>query len=477
MKFHMKITFSMLALLALFFGIGGSVLISSSFRDSLEREETAAFGDYRMAWGTLQIVNGLDSFLDQETLAGTMEQLYQQNSSFWTSLRLSTEEEIIYEGGNIQASLLRTPRDLGLPAPGECLFHILEGSEGEHYLVLSGATETDGETLYLTTSHSISELYTARENQQQAYFRIFLVMCLLCGVVSYTVSRLLTAPLDSLSRASRAIASGNYSSRLRIRAKDEIGLLSEDFNQMAAQLEENEKQRESYIEQLHQSVERQERFVGSFAHEMKTPMTSLIGYADLIRSGTLTQDEQAEAAGYLYSEGKRLESLSRKLLELLVVKQQGLPLLAVKPAALVEQLAKQLEMAYKAQGIQIFTQCEKGSCLLEPDLVWSLLLNLADNARKSMENGGALGFQAKMLEDGCLIRVLDSGRGIPPEALEHLTEAFYRVDKARSRKQGGFGLGLALCQEIVTLHNGTMSFSNRPEGGACVTVELRGGRP
>ena len=96
---------------------------------------------------------------------------------------------------------------------------------------------------------------------------------------------------------------------------------------MAEQLEENERQRGIYIEQLRQSVERQERFVGSFAHEMKTPMTSLIGYADLIRSGTLTQEEQAEAAGYLYSEGKRLESLSRKLLELLVIRRQGIPLI------------------------------------------------------------------------------------------------------------------------------------------------------
>lgn len=120
--------------------------------------------------------------------------------------------------------------------------------------------------------------------------------------------------------------------------------------------------------------------------------------------------------------------------------------------------------------------CKEGVCLIEPDLVWSLLLNLADNAQKSMENGGDLRFQQEMTEDGCLIRVLDSGRGIPLQALEHLTEAFYRVDKARSRKQGGFGLGLALCQEIAVFHNGSLKFANRAKGGACVTVELKGGR-
>ena len=142
---------------------------------------------------------------------------------------------------------------------------------------------------------------------------------LLCAALSYTVSRVLTAPLEGLSRASRAIASGNYASRVRVRSSDEVGMVSQDFNVMADRLERQ-------ILELRQSVERQERFVGSFAHEMKTPMTSLIGYAELIRSGTLTQEEQSEAAGYLYSEGKRLESLSRKLLDLLEKRPVGLVL-------------------------------------------------------------------------------------------------------------------------------------------------------
>ena len=81
-----------------------------------------------------------------------------------------------------------------------------------------------------------------------------------------------------------------------------------------------------------------------------------------------------------------------------------------------------------------------------------------------------------MLPHGCRFRVLGSGKGNPEEALAHLTEAFYRVDKARSRKQGGFGLGLALCREIAALHGGSIRFENRTAGGVCVTVELRGGR-
>ena len=255
------------------------------------------------------------------------------------------------------------------------------------------------------------------------------------------------------------------------RSEDEIGAVSEDFNAMAAQMEET-------ISQLHQAVERQERFVGSFAHEMKTPMTSLIGYAELLRSGTLTTAEQAEAAGYLYSEGRRLERLSRKLLELLVIREQPLQLAEVCPEELAEELTDRLRPLLARRDITVSCACESGSCRLEPDLTWSLLLNLADNAQKAMARGGQLQLRQEMLPDGCRFQVTDTGRGIPDEALAHLTEAFYRVDKARSRKQGGFGLGLALCQEIAALHHGSIRFENRTDGtrGTRVTVELRGGR-
>ncbi len=165
MKIHLKITGSMLALLSFLFGIGGSVLISASFKESLEREEAVAFGDYRMVWGTLQIVNGLETYLNREVLSRTMEQLYQQNSAFWSNLRLSTAEEVIYEGGSVQTSIFRMRESVEMPASGECLFHILEDGKGGHYLVLVGAIETNGNTLYLSTSHDISELYIARDAQ------------------------------------------------------------------------------------------------------------------------------------------------------------------------------------------------------------------------------------------------------------------------------------------------------------------------
>ena len=466
MKFRFKMTLCMLAVLSLLFGAGGSLLISGFFQDSLEREKNAAFSSYRMAWSALQIVNGLTPYLDEEAIVQTMNQMCLQDSAAWTALRLSTADGVLFES----ETRYPFPQDGVLPEPGVCLSRIVDGGGGQHWLLLSGAVRTTGETLYLQAAHDISGLYAMRQSQQHTYLRVFAVMAVLCAGASYTVSRLLTAPLVGLSRASRAIASGEFSSRTPVRSEDEIGAVSQDFNLMAEQMEKT-------VWELHQAVERQERFVGSFAHEMKTPMTSLIGYAELLQSGTLTPAEQTEAAGYVYSESKRLSNLSRKLLELLVVKEQDLPLAEVAPEDMLRALADHLKPLLAKRNISISCACQPGTCRLEPDLAWSLLLNLADNAQKAMDRGGELRFESEMLSDGVCFRVLDTGTGIPEEALAHLTEAFYRVDKARSRQQGGFGLGLALCQEIAAFHHGSIRFENRTDVQGCrITVELRGGR-
>ena len=189
----------------------------------------------------------------------------------------------------------------------------------------------------------------------------------------------------------------------------------------------------------------------------------------------LTPEEEQDAANYIFSEGKRLESLSFKLLDILVLKKKTAELQPCSPAQLVGGTVEHLRRVFAEKNIVLQCRCEEGMCMLEPDLVKSLLVNLLDNARKAMDGGGNIYVVSEMLPDGCRIRVLDTGRGIPQEEIAHITEAFYRVDKSRSRAQGGVGLGLSLCSEIVQLHNGTMSFASRVGNGTCVTVELKGG--
>ena len=228
---------------------------------------------------------------------------------------------------------------------------------------------------------------------------------------------------------------------------------------------------------LKATMEGQDRFIGSFTHELKTPMTSILGYADLLRRGTLSPEEQANAADYIFSEGKRLERLSLKLLELYLAEHQALSLGPVAPADLLQDLTAHLSPGLARQGIVLTTQWEPGLCLLEPDLFRSLVLNLIDNSRKAIGAQGTISISCQMTERGCRLTVQDTGRGMPPEVLSPLTEAFYRVDKSRARAQGGAGLGLALREKIAVLHQGRITFESTLGQGTTVTVSLEGGRP
>ena len=458
MRFRLKIALCMLCLLSVLLGAGGSLLISSSFSDSLDRERQAACASYQSVLGILRLVCGV---LQPRDLGGIVEVLAQlpPQGGNRAALRLYDGEKAIYqEGAFPDADLLHEP--------GVCAVrHVY--ADGTRYLAVSGTLDAAGETLYLDILYDASPVYETRNTELRAYEQVFVLLVVLCAILSYALSYALTRPLTKLSEASRAIASGELSRRAGVNTADEIGRVAADFNAMADTLEQN-------IAELEESVERQKRFTGSFAHEVKTPMTSIIGYADLIRGGTLDDEERRDAAGFIFTEGKRLERLSQKLLQLQLLQSGGITLTAAAPAALLEALASEWEPVFRQQGVTLVCRGEEGSCLLEPELVKTLLINLWDNARKA--GAGQIEALSEMLPDGCFFTVRDNGQGIPPEALPHLTEAFYRVDKSRARALGGAGLGLSLCREIVSLHNGSIRIASEPGRGTTVTVELKGGR-
>lgn len=483
MKFRVKIMACMLCLMSVLFGAGGSALILISFQNSLEGEIATAENSYRMLLYTLQVAGGTDLFAGTENMRNALRQMTGQKGAYWDAVLLASGDEVVYRQGKAAEEWLSAEED----ETGNCRVTFLRAGNGERYLRISGGFSIGAQTLSLDTVHDISELYENRARQQNAYRFIFLLTMLLCAGLAYSMALILTRPLTRLSRGAREIADGNFSFRSEIRSDDEIGQLSQDFDRMADRIEEN-------VQMLEESVKAQERFVSSFTHELKTPMTSVIGYADLLRSQELSEEERCDAANYIFMEGKRLERLSLKLMEIYVAKEGNIRLSLQAPGAIAEDVAAHLRPIYRDRNISLETRCERGTCRLEPDLFRSLLVNLIDNAGKAIgEEGHGRAISEKgrgetireeghilvtvhMTENGCVLLVEDDGPGIPEEAKVHLTEAFYRVDKSRSRKQGGAGLGLTLCANIAELHGGALGFENREGGGTRVRVELRGGR-
>lgn len=457
MKFRVKIVICMIWLLSLALGIGGSLLISISFDNAYERELNSAVSSFRNAQRILSYIDEAGGMLEPYDVLKQMEHSGMINAD---------AVKAYYDDGTVldnYGSVDDNSKDI---EPDTVSVYC--DSSGKRYLRVAGDIISSKVNFKLVTYFDITPIYLTRASQYVIYNKIFVVTIIIGTVLSYAMAYLLTRPLDSLKSATRKLAEGDMDYRAAVKTKDEFGALSNDFNAMADKLEEN-------INELQDSVQRQEEFMGSFAHEMKTPMTSIIGYADLLRSQSLDADEQLNAANYIFSEGKRLESLSLKLLDLIVTKNGEPDMKEVNPAQLISQLAESLKPIYLKQNITLQYKCEDFTCLMDADLIRSLLVNLLDNSRKALSYGGNIYITSRLIDGTCVIKVLDNGPGIPEESLAHLTEAFYRVDKSRSRAQGGAGLGLNLCNEIVKLHNGEMRIESRVDNGTSVTVFLNGG--
>ena len=462
MSYRLKLTITISLLIALSFGIGGTLMITTSFNASLEKETQAALHSFETVQNTLFLLNSLGEQTDYDSLGGALSQMREQNTGLWQALTLVSGENLIYRDGD----LTETEFVLPLPSADQCSFAPVADSFGHGLLVRSLIAAGD-ETMELTARFDLSTVYETRAAQQKLYLIIY-IMVVLFGILSAALlSVAMTLRLHRLTRTVRQIAGGDLTKRSRILDQDEFGQLSRDLDSMADKMQEN-------ITKLETEMQRQESFMGAFAHELKTPMTSIIGFSDLLRQGNLDENTRMMAADYIHSESRRLERLSFKLLDLILLKKDGLALKRVPLNGFLAEIERAMAPAMKNKKIRLVCRADHHRVILEPDLVKSLLYNLIDNASKAMDGEGIIAVKATANPGGCQFQVVDNGRGMEADQLSRITEAFYRVDKARSRSQGGAGLGLALCKQIVELHNGAIRFASEPGKGTRVTVTLYG---
>lgn len=220
---------------------------------------------------------------------------------------------------------------------------------------------------------------------------------------------------------------------------------------------------------LQQLNDRQARFVADLTHELKTPLTSMIGYADLLRGGELPPGNQRRAADAIYHESARLESLSQQLLSLQNLRQEALTLTVVPVAAAFDDVARSLPDC----PVTLEKTCpEDAAVRADRVLLADLLRNLVLNAAHASAPGSTVALRCLPAGDHWRLEVADTGCGIPPEALPHLTEPFYRVDKARARADGGSGVGLALCADIAAAFGTKLEFTSTVGQGTTVALTL-----
>lgn len=463
MKFKHKLVLCMVVLLGLSFGLGGTILIHRSFKTSLSSTIDSDLLNYESIQSTLLIAvdtNSVSSYIDMSNIINQLSA--QGNSNRKNIILRNSDMEVV----SIMNSSF-TYKEMK-PSDENTCNSIIWRENNNYYLQLCSSMDINTENLDISQMdivYDITSVYAARA-QEQNTFRLLLIAIFVVGsITSMIAASLLTKPLEKLSSLAQHISHGDYSARLHIHSGDEIEALANDFNNMADTIEDN-------ISELHFSMEKQEQFMGSFAHELKTPMTSIIGYADLLRSQNMSEYETNEAANYIFSEGKRLESLSLKLLDLLVVKNQETILTPTDPALAVRNVINVMKPELAKEHITLKSSCRKGCCMMDIDLFQSLIINIIDNARKAIDDNGLIHVAGTVRDDNYVIIIKDNGRGMPPEEITRISEAFYRIDKSRSRAQGGAGLGLAICSKIAEIHQAKIKYKSAVGRGTVVTITL-----
>lgn len=465
MKLGAKIIVSIMIFFSVMFLFGGYVLISYFYEVTMEREVEGAVEQYQYNKFVVQanlITRGEDWF------AGAAEGQYDISSMAsdmnGTVAFLAADGSVLYSDFPAKTELSA----LFAGAEQDMVSYGFRKINNRTFLLTTGIVAHGEIRVYLITGVDVEKI----QNQQAQIIRKFRAVygaAVGMGIfLIFSISFLITRPIKQLTAATREMAEGNYGERVAERGSDEVSQLARNFNRMAEAVHEK-------VQELSDSARQKEDFAANFAHELKTPLTSIIGYADRIYKKELPREDQKKAAWYIWNEGMRLEALSLKLMDLTLLNHKDFCLQEVKTEILFQELTGDVAYLMDVKGVSLDCTVEPACIEVEYDLFKTLFLNLLDNAVKAgATHIRVTGIVEKMAEGTCFImQVKDDGNGIPKQEIKRITEAFYMVDKSRSRRQHGAGIGLALSDKIAQIHGSRLEFESDGRNGTSVRLCLK----
>lgn len=456
MKLFTKIFLCSILVFSVAFQFAGCLLIGYSYENAIQQEKKYALSQYQYGKYVLQSTIYMNGELRLEQLSSLAQKL-DTPAAFYDK-----DGEMIYSDLTGEVN----------PDMGEnAIACKVEQNGAKSKMYICGQVVQSEISLFLAIETDIGNTVMNQHRIMDYFQKLYLVILAFGFLLVFFLSMILTKPINQISKTAKSIAGGNYGERIPIRRRDELGELAENFNYMADTVEEK-------IEELSEAARQKDAFVANFAHEMKTPLTSVIGYADMLYQKDLPRETVKEASGYIFREGMRLEMLSLKMMDLIVLKKQEFELEYIDSEELFRDVERRYANVCRNRQVTFCCEVEKCPVLVEYDFIQTMIFNLIDNAIKADSTEICItGKCVNKGEDDSLseryqVTVRDNGRGIPEEELGRIKEAFYMVDKSRSRKQHGAGLGLALSEQIANIHGTTLQFENNRDAGILVTFYL-----
>lgn len=334
-------------------------------------------------------------------------------------------------------------------------------STGEHIMAASSPLMIDGEVVGVMR-------YVTSLNKVDKQIIIIVAIALgiglgILGMVYFSnlyFIRSIVDPVAGITETAKRIAAGSYGVQIEKRYDDEIGALTDTINDMSLKINQSEKMKNE--------------FISSVSHELRTPLTAINGWAETIMNGEVRDaGDVKKGMGIIVSEARRLTNMVEELLEFSRI-QDGRFTLSVEPMdikAELEDAVYTYREFFRREGIELnHFDCDEEFPPIagDPERLRQVFCNLLDNAAKHGGSGKRIDTAIARDEDQVVITIRDYGPGIPAEELPHVKYKFYKG----SSKARGSGIGLAVCDEIITRHEGTLDIDNAEGGGCIVTIHL-----
>lgn len=389
------------------------------------------------------------------------------------------EQYNMYSNFNVFA--VRNPRELSACVPFEIDYHSLIGSKERSQLLLGesitkiGYEERFGRQIIsvilplkdqnrlegiIYLYYPLAKISELANKEVTILIGSAILFSFILALLVYKGLQHILKPLNELKHAAKKMSEGDYETRVNVTSEDEIGKLSQAFNDMARAIQREDDERKV--------------FLATVSHELRTPISYVKGYSEAIQQQFIEGQERDGAMELIIREANRMERLTNELLQLARVKNEShdIEFYPIVLSETIRDATKLLENQVLAKQITVHLSLDE-TIIIEgiEEKVKQVFINVIENAIRYSEVGSTVKISSKIgKENNAIIEIKDSGIGIPEKDLPHITKRFYRVNKARSRADGGSGLGLSIVEQLVKQHQGSLTINSKIGEGTVVTM-------
>ena len=460
MKLWGKIYIITLALFILLINVGFFTVFNMTYDKDMNTEKTIAKSSYEMIVSSLtKSMKTMyeDNRLEDKTIKALVTLTEQYYISQGITLMVYTDDGFIYSKDNREM-------DKKLFKDGKILLtKVVENEIPVIYITES--IDDFNNKYYICFRKPLGDLKNTWDELQEKYMLMSLGCSGVLAILLFIVLHRLMRPIEELSKAVAKVKQEGYDtpSRVKVKGHDDIARLGQNFNDMSDIIADN-------IKKIRLENEKKQQFVDNFAHELKSPLTSIYGFAEYVSMARVPDEEKEECMRFIMDESNRMLEMAYNLMDLSEIRNKEVNKDYFDAKIFRTKLENILKDRLSKKNVTLNLDVNVSKIYGNEGLIESLVSNIIANGINASKENGKIDVTICKEDNKTKFVIRDYGCGMSEEELQHIFEPFYRADKARSRKNGSTGLGLSVCKQIVEAHEGSIVYESEKGKGTKVTI-------